>query len=302
MSKSIFLSIGLLLFSNYVGSQEIIKLWSEEIPNRQESKEIETQEKGDILWIENIQEPTLEVYLPLTRTATGKAMVIFPGGGYQGLAYDVEGVEFAKWLNSKGIAAFVVKYRMPISESVIEGHKVPMQDAERAIRLVRHNAEKWNVLKDQIGIMGFSAGGHLASTVGTRYDEDFLEGPINSLSARPDFMILVYPVITMQSTYTHLGSRNNLLGENPEQSMIDSYSSEFNVDENTPPTFLIHATDDKVVSVMNSILFYKALVEYGIYSEMHIYPEGGHGFGHAIGFGHLSTWTDRLHEWIESLE
>lgn len=302
MSKFLFLSICLLISTSNCFSQEIISLWTEEIPNSRESDEVETQEKGDILWIENIQVPTLEIYLPLTRTATGKAMVIFPGGGYQGLAYDVEGIEFAKWLNSKGIAAFVVKYRMPISDSVVEGYKVPLQDAQRAIRQVRYNAEKWNVSKDQIGIMGFSAGGHLASTLGTRFNEDSLVGPINSLSARPDFMVLVYPVITMQSDYTHTGSRNKLLGDTPDKKTVDAYSSELNVDENTPPTFIVHATDDKVVSVTNSILFYQALEKEEIYSEMHIYPTGGHGFGLAIGLGHLSTWTDRLYQWIESLD
>ncbi len=303
MKKSIFLSLCLLITINTCFSQETIQLWSGEIPNHQKTNEVETQEKGDILWIKNVQEPSLEIYLPTKRNATGKAMVICPGGGYQGLAYDWEGTDIAKWLNSKGIAAFVLKYRLPKSNSIIIGHKAPLQDAQRAIRLVRHNSEKWNVSKNQIGIMGFSAGGHLASTLGTHYNdgENSLPSTIDSLSARPDFMALIYPVITMRASYTHKGSRNNLLGENPKQELIDFYSNELHVNKNTPPTFIVHSTNDKGVSVMNSILFYQALVKEEIYSEMHIYPKGGHGFSLAIERGHLQTWTDRLSEWIDSL-
>lgn len=305
MRKSIFLSLCLLITINICFSQgNTIPLWSGNIPNHQKTDEVEAQENEDILLIKNVQEPTLEIYLPAKRNATGKAMVICPGGGYQYLAYDWEGTDIAKWLNSKGIAAFVLKYRLPKSNSLIIGHKAPLQDAQRAIRLVRHNSEKWNVSKNQIGIMGFSAGGHLASTLGTHYNEGEISLPstIDSLSARPDFMVLIYPVITMRSSYTHEGSRNNLLGENPEQELIDFYSNELHVDKNTPPTFIVHSTNDRSVSVMNSILFCQALVKEEIYSEMHIYPKGGHGFSLAIGQGHLQTWIDRLYEWIESLK
>lgn len=304
MRKFIFLILCLFLTINMCFSQEVIPLWSDNIPNHQKSNEVETQEKGDILWVENVQEPTLEIYLPTKRNATGKAMVICPGGGYAGLAYDWEGTDIAKWLNAKGIAAFVLKYRLPKSKAIILGHKAPLQDAQRAIRLVRHHSEKWNVRKNQIGIMGFSAGGHLASTLGTHYkaDKNALASAIDTLSARPDFMVLVYPVITMKSAYTHQGSRNNLLGSKPEQELIDFYSNELHVDKNTPPTFIVHATDDDAVSVTNSLLFYQALEKEKIYSEMHIYPKGGHGFGLAIGHGHLETWVDRLSDWIESLK
>jgi acetyl esterase/lipase len=245
----------------------------------------------------------LKFILHQKKNSTGKAMVICPGGGYAGLAYDWEGTAIAKWLNSKGINAFVLKYRLPKSNSIFLEPKVPLQDAQRAIRLIRHHSEKWNVLKNQIGIMGFSAGGHLASTLGSHYNdgENSLTSTIDSLSARPDFMVLIYPLITMQASYTHIGSRNNLLGENPKQELIDFYSNELHVNKNTPPTFIVHATDDKIVSEMNSILFYRALKKEEIYSEMHIYPKGGHGFALAIGKGHLQTWTDRFSEWIESL-
>ncbi len=303
MSKSFCISLYLLITINMCFSQETINLWSDKIPNNQETDEFETQIKGDILWIENVQEPTLEVYLPPKKNAPGKAILICPGGGYSGLAYDWEGTDIAKWLTSKGITAFVLKYRLPKSNSIILGRKAPLQDAQRAIRLIRHNSEKWNVLKNQIGIMGFSAGGHLASTLGTHYNdsENSLTSTIDSLSARPDFMVLIYPLITMKASYTHEGSKNNLLGKNPKQELIDFYSNELHVNKNTPPTFIVHATDDKIVSVMNSILFYRALEKEEIYSEIHIYPKGGHGFAMAIGKDHLQTWIDRFSEWIESL-
>ncbi|MCK5907364.1 MAG: alpha/beta hydrolase [Flavobacteriales bacterium] len=302
MSKYFF-SILLLISVSTCFGQETIPLWTGKIPNHQDSDEVEKQEKGDVYWIEKVQKPTLEIYLPSKKNATGKAVVICPGGGYQALAYDSEGTEIAKWLNSKGIAAFVLKYRLPNSKSVIIGHKAPLQDAQRAIRLVRYNSEKWNISKNQIGIMGFSAGGHLAATLGTHYnvDEDYLTSAIDSISARPDFMVLAYPVITMKPNYTHIGSKNNLLGSNPKRELIDFYSNELHVNKNTPPTFIVHTTDDKGVSVMNSVLFYQALVKEGIYSEMHIYAKGEHGFDLAIGQEHLQTWTDLLSEWIESL-
>lgn len=302
MKKYFILS--LLIISTMCFSQDItIPLWSGKIPNYQETDEVETKEDGDLLWIRNVQEPTLQIFLPAKGNATGKAMVICPGGGYESIVYDWEGTDIAKWLNSKGIAAFVLKYRLPQSNATSLERNVSLQDAQRAIRLVRHNAEKWNVYKNQIGIMGFSAGGHLASTLGTHYNDSVnsLASTIDSLSARPDFMVLIYPVITMRSSYTHEGSRNNLLGENPDTELIDFYSNELHVNKNTPPTFIVHASNDKVVSVMNSIIFYEALQKEGIYSEMHIYPEGGHGFSLAIGQGHLHKWVDCLSEWIESL-
>jgi len=304
MRKNLIIGLCLLLNFNACFNQAILPLWSENVPNHRETDEVETIKNESFLWIENVQEPSLEIYLPAKRNATGKAVVICPGGAYQGLAYDWEGTDIAKLLNSKGIAAFVLKYRLPKSKSIITGYKAPLQDAQRAIRLVRHNSEEWNIYVNQIGIMGFSAGGHLASTLGTHYDEDMysVSDSIDSLSARPDFMVLIYPVITMNSVYTHQGSRNNLLGDHPEEELVDFYSNELHVNKNTPPTFLLHSSDDGAVPVMNSILFYQALQKEKIYSEMHIYPEGGHGFSLAIGKGHLQTWPDRLFEWIESLK
>jgi acetyl esterase/lipase len=251
-----------------------------------------------------VQVPSLAVYLPAEMDSTDMAVIVCPGGAYKNLAYDSEGLDIASWLNTKGIAAFVLKYRLPHSKSVIVGHEAPIQDAMRAIRTVRYNAEKWNISKNKIGMIGFSAAGHLVSTVGTHFNDNKTSSTsvIDSVSARPDFMALIYPLITMRDPYTHESSRTNLLGENPNPKLIDYYSNELHVTKDTPPTFLVHSSDDPGVPVENSLMFYEALHKENVYSEMHIYPTGGHGFCLAIRKGHLQTWPDRLYDWILSLE
>ena len=299
-----FLVIGLFFTALHAfGQSETVPLWEDKIPNSQTTTEKETQTKGDLLWYRNVQNPTLEIYLPTKISATGRGVIICPGGGYAGLAYDWEGTDIAKWFNAKGIAAFVLKYRMPQSKAVIVSHKAPLQDAQRAIRLVREHAEKWNVSKNQIGIMGFSAGGHLAATLATHYNHQSYSpsDSIDTQETRPDFAILVYPVISMKEMHTHQGSKNNLLGKSPSEDLVSFYSNELHVTENTPPTLLIHSADDKGVPVSNSLIFYQALQEAGVYSEMHLYPYGGHGYSLAIGKGHLQTWPERINDWLESL-
>lgn len=293
-----------MIISSCFGQNETVPLWPVNIPNRQPSDEKETRRNEDIFWIGNVQEPNLAIYLPAKRHANGMAVVICPGGGYNGLAYDWEGTDVAKWLNSKGIAGFVLKYRLPKSKSLIVGNEAPLQDAQRALRLVRANAKKWNINPDKIGIMGFSAGGHLASTLGTHFNSEnsFKPDSIDLLSARPDFMALIYPVITFQEPYLHRGSRNALIGETATRELTAYYSNELQVTKDTPPTFLVHSTDDGGVPVENTLLFYQALKKENIYSEMHIYPKGGHGYSLALGQGRLQTWPDRLYEWLLSLE
>ncbi|GHA26021.1 beta-xylanase [Salinimicrobium marinum] len=301
--RPVFL-LSLILSTSGISAQEMtLPLWPNGIPNSKESDEKEVSETGDINWIRNVQDPDIAVFLPTMQSATGQAVVICPGGGYGGLAYDWEGTDIAKWLNSKGIAGIVLKYRLPNSESVEVSYKAPLQDVQRAMRLVRANAEKWNVHQNSVGIMGFSAGGHLASTLGTHFDHEdvFKKDAIDSLSARPDFMALVYPVITMNSEFTHQGSRNSLLGENPSKELVKEFSNELQVQNNMPPTFIIHATDDDAVPVENALLFYKALKDQNIKAEMHIYPEGGHGFSLGLGKGYLETWPDRLHDWLKKM-
>jgi len=306
--KHFYFTIILVIMTGFSFAQNsfILPLWNDEIPNRIDNNEKETQVNKDpgLFWIENVQKPAIEVFLPSKANANGQAVLICPGGGYKGLAYDWEGTDIAKLLNSRGIAGIVLKYRLPESKSFTNSQEVPLQDAQRAIRLVRYHAKEWNFSPDKIGIMGFSAGGHLAATLGTHFNvkTSNINDTINKLGAKPNFMILVYPVISMNDNITHEGSKKALLGEDPKQSLVDYYSNELQVKSNTPPTFIIHATDDDSVPVENSIEFYKALKEKQIAVEMHIYPDGGHGFSLALNNKHLSTWPQRLFEWLQSLK
>jgi len=283
----------------------IISLWpKDKIPNRIESDEKEVHTQGDdLLRISKVQEPTIEVYLPANANANGQAMLIFPGGGYQILAYDWEGIDIAKFLNGKGIAGIVVKYRLPSSVSQKDKHLVPLIDAQRALRMVRSMAKDFNIEPNKIGILGFSAGGHLAATLGTHFNEKVYEplDEIDEVSARPDFMALGYPVISFKQMITHDGSKRNLSGDKSEPSIIEYFSNEEQVTAETPPTFLFHAADDPGVPVENSLAFFKACKEKGVPATMHIYPTGGHGFSLARDNVHLRGWTERLFEWMESL-
>ena len=293
----------MILGSSLKSQDTIIKLWPKNIPNQVNNGEKEHIEQGDILSISNVQDPSIEVYLPSKRNANGKAMVIFPGGGYHILAYDWEGTDIAKFLNSKGIAGIVVKYRLPDSKSLNDQYEVPLQDAQRAMRIARAHAGDWNFDKNKIGIIGFSAGGSLASTLGTHFDEEVYkkQDDMDDLSARPDFMALIYPVISMKEGVTHQGSRDNLLGKNPSQELVERFSNELQVTKNTPPTFLVHAEDDGAVPVENSLLFFQALKDKGVSASMHLYPTGGHGFSLALKNNYLSDWPRQLFLWINSL-
>ena len=274
------------------------------VPNQKVSQEKEKITETDIVRIENVQNPSIEIYLPSKSIRTGKAVVIFPGGGYRFLAYDWEGTDFAKALNASGIAAFVLKYRLPTSESIIDPKWAPLQDAQRAIRLVRFHAKKWNIDPTKVGIMGFSAGGHLASTLGTHYDRETLvhsKDTIDRFNARPDFMALIYPVITFDKKHYHGGSKNNLIGPNASDDLVDEFSNDLNVNPNTPPAFLVHSADDKAVPIANSLLFYNALIKNGVSAEMHLYPKGGHGYALARGKGSLEDWPQLLFNWIHEL-
>lgn len=285
----------------------IMPLWPKAIPNQIESEEKEVVEHTDdgITWITNVQTPTLEVYLPAPKHANGQAVVIFPGGGYHGLAYDWEGTDIAKSLTVKGVAGIVVKYRLPWSKSITNGKNVvPLQDAQRAIKLVRSKAAAWGIAPDKIGIMGFSAGGHLASSLGTHYKDKMYQrqDAADDLSARPDFMALIYPVITLGHPSTHTGSRTSLLGENTTQEEVDYLSNEKHVNGDTPPVFLLHAMDDKAVPVENTTLFFEALRQHQVPVTMHVYPTGGHGFSMALNDERLKNWMDLLFDWLANLD
>jgi acetyl esterase/lipase len=240
--------------------------------------------------------PSLTLYPAPADKATGAAVVVCPGGGYGGLAADHEGKQPAEWLNDHGITAFVLKYRLNPYR-----HPIPLQDAQRALRTVRARAKEWNVDPKRIGIWGFSAGGHLASTAGTHFDDGNpnADDPIDRVSCRPDFLILCYPVITLTGPpITHMGSRNNLLGKDPPLELIENLSNEKQVTAKTPPTFLFHTSEDKAVPPENSLLFYEALRKAGVPAELHIYEKGNHGVGLAPKDPVLSSWPDRLAAWL----
>lgn len=300
--KKPFLTLLFSLFTCMAFSQNhILPLWPGTPPLQTDmGLEEEVRQEG-IIRIANVQKPIIEVYLPTKQIATGKAVVIFPGGGYGILAYDWEGTDFAKWLNAQGIAGIVVKYRLPISKSLTDPKEVPLLDAQRAIRLVRQNAAAWNIDPAKVGVMGFSAGGHLASTLSTQYNHEVNrpKDSIDALSARPDFSILVYPVISFRDASAHSGSRKNLIGENANQELMDRFSGELNVNTETPPTFLVHAQDDKGVPIENSLLYYQALHKNGVKASLHIYPTGGHGFGFGLNKGAVESWREVLLAWIE---
>lgn len=299
-TTSLFFLIQLLLLIPVLSQPLILPLWDGTPPFQTESDLEEIHARNGILRISNVQTPTLEVYLPDEEIATGKAVLIFPGGGYTILAYEWEGTEFARWLQDNGIAGIVVKYRLPVSESLTDRKEVPLADAQRAVRLVRHHAEEWKIDPGHVGIMGFSAGGHLAATLSTQYDMRAVSGAdtIDSLSARPDYSILVYPVISFRDVSAHSGSRRNLLGEEPSQSLVDRFSSELHVTADTPPAFLIHSQDDTAVPVQNSLLYFDALTRNGVPASLHVYPTGGHGFAFGTGRGTVEGWTAVLLDWV----
>jgi acetyl esterase/lipase len=250
------------------------------------------------LGVEDADKPALTIYLPPAEKASGGAVVVCPGGGYAHLAMDHEGKQIAEWLNARGIAAFVLRYRLGPRYR----HPIELGDAQRALRMVRALATDFRVAPDRIGVWGFSAGGHLAATLGTHFDAGDPQAvdPVDRASCRPDFMTLAYPVISMNAQYTHGGSRLNLLGDSPDPQLVELLSNEKQVTSRTPPTFLFHTDADPAVPVENSVLFYLALRKAGVPAEMHIYERGNHGVGLAQKDPVLSSWPDRLADWLRN--
>jgi acetyl esterase/lipase len=271
-SKSSFLVC--LLFSFIANAQEVVELYPGSIPNSKKTEKKETFNSG---MFRGVTKPTLEVYLPEKEKSTGAAIIIIPGGGYGVVVYQGEGISTAKQFAKNGIAAFVLKYRLPDDSIMLNKSTGPLQDAQQAIKLVRENADKWGVDANKVGIIGFSAGGHLASTLATHFQKPVIENAANT-NLRPDFQVVVYPVISMQDSLTHLDSRKNLLGKQPTKELINQYSNELQVSDNTPPAYITHAADDKLVDVDNSIAYFESLRHHKVDVEMHIYPKGGHGF------------------------
>jgi acetyl esterase/lipase len=266
------------------------------LPSDVEEKHVTTD---GILRISGVTVPSMSVYLPPADRATGAAVLICPGGGYTILAASHEGSELAEWFVARGIAAFVLKYRLPNDKAMQTPHKVPLMDAMQAMKLIRQNAASYRIDPSKIGVMGFSAGGHLASTLSTHYH---LADPQAAEASKPNFAILLYPVITFASQYAHGGSRDKLLGKEKENSdLIIYYSNEYQVSEKTPPTLLVHAGDDKAVPVENSMDYYLALKRHNVEAELHVYPKGGHGFSmRTAGKGSVEQWPSAMEMWLKS--
>jgi acetyl esterase/lipase len=288
----------IILLSLSASAQEIINLYPGAVPNSKESgakTTVETEHSG---MFSGVTHPTLEIFLPEKNNSTGAAVIICPGGGYSVVVYQAEGIKTAKEFAKNGVAAFVLKYRLPDDSTMVDKKIGPLQDAQQAIKIVRENALKWGIDKNKIGIMGFSAGGHLASTEATHFKKAVIENNDNT-NLRPDFQILVYPVISMQDSLTHPDSRRKLLGDNPSKGIIDEFSNELQVDENTPPAYITHAEDDKVVDVDNSIVYFESLRHHSVPAEMHIYPKGNHGF---VLFQPTDEWMKPIFNWMKNFK
>jgi acetyl esterase/lipase len=293
------LIIFILISAIHANAQQIINLYPNEIPNSipYAMKEIRMEKDGLLIGFRNISIPTLEIYLPDAQSATGKAVIICPGGGYGMESYRLEGTNIAEAYQRRGFAAFILKYRLPSDSIMIDKSVGPLQDAQQAIKTVRQHAGEWKLDTARIGIMGFSAGGHLACTAGTHYDKSYIPNE-EKINLRPSFMILVYPVISMKNELTHGGSRTNLLGKMPDAELVNLFSNELHVVSTTPPTWLTHTGDDKVVTVENSIHFYEELIRNGVPAEMHLYPKGNHGFVLSLP---TDEWMQPLFSWIGKL-
>ena len=280
--------------------EKVIKVWPGKIPGAIENsvyKEEDLTNESGVYRISKVTDPTLTVFAPSKEKANGTAIIICPGGGYEHLAYAHEGVATAKWLNEIGITAFILKYRLP-SDLIMKDKSVgPLQDAQEAMRIVRRNAKEWNINPGKIGIIGFSAGGHLASTLCTHYNDEVYNA--DTTSARPDFSILLYPVISMKPDITHKGSRENLLGSDPTKTEIENFSNDLQVNKNTPPAFIVLAENDKSVPVQNSIKYFLALKKFNIPAELHIFQTGGHGFGLGKKGETESYWPEVCKNWLQ---
>ncbi len=295
--KYVLLVTFLITFATFSMAQKTVPLYKE-VPNSKTAvdyKETADTNRGGLFMISKVSIPDITIFKPQRPDKNHSAVVICPGGGYAFLAYNLEGTTVAKIMNSWGVTAIVLKYRLP-SDKIMKDKTIgPLQDAQRALQYVRENAAELNVNPDMVGIMGFSAGGHLASTASTHFDKSYISNPRNT-SLRPDFSILGYPVISFADSLTHMGSRNNLVGKNPSREMIEKFSNELQVNEKTPSTFLVLASDDKTVNPENSIKYYEALLKNKVPVEMHIYQNGGHGFGtHLLA---KNDWMETLKNWM----
>ncbi|AWV99005.1 alpha/beta hydrolase [Arcticibacterium luteifluviistationis] len=303
--QKIFILLLLISFQGLGQSMEVL-LYPDGAPGAIAGhglKEADVSERDDgVIRLRNITDPSLTIYQAKKNKSKGAAVVICPGGGYHILAINKEGYKIGEWFAERGITAFVLKSRLPQPEMFTEKQIRPLEDAQAAIKYVRENASKYGVNPEMIGIMGFSAGGHLAATASTHFDKGVGVNENSEVSLRPDFSILMYPVISFSDKLAHTGSRMNLIGPELKIEEMEHFSNELQVTPNTPPAFLVHAYDDGVV-MENSLAYIKALRQFKIPAELHLYEKGGHGFGLAYDQNNpVSTWSDRLEDWLKNNE
>lgn len=296
MIKYLLITTSLMVAS--VSAKAQMALYKGAIPNSTNAsniEEIKVNPEFDSLAFK-VSIPTISAFLPPKSTANGTAVIIFPGGGYHTLLLKREGSDVARAFNKLGIAAFVVKYRLPDDRSMVDKSIGPLQDAQQAIKMVRERAGEWHIDAQKIGVIGFSAGGHLAATVGTHFNKDYIPN-VEKTSLRPDYMILVYPVISFNETIGHTGSKENLIGKGASQDKVALFSNENHISKNTPPAFLVHSGADVVVPVANSLVFYEQMMKNNAKAEMHLYAKGEHGF---LTYPSFDEWFSRCVNWMRS--
>jgi len=302
ISIVIFIFLNVFVINGF--SQTLtLKLWPDGIPGSKSdpsyAENIVTTD-GRVTRATNVVTPDLTVFLPDPAKANGAAVLICPGGGYGTLAFDHEGNAIARWLNDNGIAGIILKYRLPSDRIMADKSIGPLQDAQEAMRVIRRHSAEWKIDSKKVGVIGFSAGGHLASTISTHY-ADKVYTVKDNISARPDFSLLIYPVISMDTTITHRGSRNNLIGIDPTEKNVLRFSNEKQITADTPPAFLVHSSDDNAVPVMNSIGYYMGLQKNKIPVELHIFQKGGHGYGLSPNGGTESSWPGLCIRWLKAI-
>jgi acetyl esterase/lipase len=290
--------LGIISLSESLKAQEIIPLYDGIIPNSKPStdREVSARNKDGLMITRYVSNPTLIWYKPAKISDMHSAIIICPGGGYGALASSSEGSDVAEALSKLGISAFVLKYRLPNDLIMVDKSIGPLQDAQRAIQLLREKAKEWNIDSAKIGIMGFSAGGHLAASLSNNFSQSLISNPLKT-SLRPDFSVLIYPVISFTDSLANKGSRDNLIGINPSDEVKRKFSNELQVSAQTPHAFLVHASNDSPVPVANSIVYYQSLLKLKIYSSLILYPGGNHGFG-MYNKTTSSRWMDDLKYWL----
>ncbi|NCU02865.1 MAG: alpha/beta hydrolase [Chitinophagaceae bacterium] len=297
-TKVIFILLFILLAAS-TQAQEFVPLWPAGKKPNSNGKTITDSIYNERIW--RVATPGIYCFVVPKAENNGTAVLIVPGGGYERLSHLYSGFNLAKWYNTIGVNAFVLIHRLPHQQDLLNKQLVPVQDAQRAMRIIRANAAQWNIKTDKIGIMGISAGGHVASTLGTHAkDESAINDSFTTLSYRPDFMVLLSPVITM-GKFAHGGSKKNFLGADTTKANIENYSGELQVSSFTPPTFLVHAQNDSTVKVQNSVLFYQSLIEKKISASLHVFPQGGHGIRLDENPGSTDQWLNLLEAWLKEM-